>query len=111
MRGKEVSCKQRLVNFADGFNCAPFCEVISVNSWPIITANGHQNLIAQPGTQLSDRIPLNKDKNSIGIRGNRGPQRLPLQRAAHPQVIQRVSDLTLKRHQMYGFLRALAADP
>jgi len=69
------------------------------------------NLIAQPGTQLSDRIPLSKDKNSIVVRGNRGRQRLNLERAAHRQVIQRVSDLTLKRRQMYRFLRALAADP
>jgi len=24
-----------------------------------LTANGHQNLIAQPGTKLSDRVPAN----------------------------------------------------
>jgi hypothetical protein len=43
-----------------------------------LTANGHQNLITQPGTQLSDRVPANTDN---------GPRRIPgeyygLQRAS-----------------------------
>jgi hypothetical protein len=31
-------------------------------------ANGHQNLITQSGTQLSDRVPANGEKNLIGNR-------------------------------------------
>jgi hypothetical protein len=59
------------LNFRDGFHCVLFCEVIEHVAHPDefianITANEHQNLILQSGTQLSDRVPADREKNSIG---------------------------------------------